>query len=273
MGFPPDGLASAMRYRPAASDLFVATYPKCGTTWVQYILYLLFRQQPIRSDERLGPRFPHLEEAGAELIEQGTPPRLIKTHLPVAMAPWSPEARYVVVIRNPFDCAVSFYFHTRGFPKHYDFADGEFADFVACFIAGEVDFGDYFDHLLPWVAKSDCENVSVVRYEDLRRNPAKLIRQIGVFCGGAAEQFVHDDDALEWVVHESSLERMKRDQQRWSSPRPEDLPFVRAGAVGRWQDLFSPAAARLLAEKFRRRTVGTAAADLWPEVIAEAEGL
>ena len=51
---------------------------------------------------------------------------MIKTHLPFAMTPWHDEALYVYVARNPFDCAVSFYHHTRGFPQHYRFADGTF---------------------------------------------------------------------------------------------------------------------------------------------------
>jgi hypothetical protein len=49
--------------------LILATYPKCGTTWVQNIMYLLLHDgEPLQADQ--GDRsevFPHLEEAGAEV--------------------------------------------------------------------------------------------------------------------------------------------------------------------------------------------------------------
>ena len=122
MGFPVEGLDSGMAYRAEADDIFVCTYPKCGTTWVQYIVYLLIRQRTLDADDSLSELFPHLEEVGREAVAALPRRRLIKTHLPRDMTPWSSEARYVVVLRNPFDCVVSFFHHTRGFPRHYDFA-------------------------------------------------------------------------------------------------------------------------------------------------------
>ena len=41
LGFPEEVFAPALKYEPDESDIFIATYPKCGTTWMQYILYLL----------------------------------------------------------------------------------------------------------------------------------------------------------------------------------------------------------------------------------------
>ena len=41
MGFPREALASALDYRAEPHDIFVASYPKCGTTWLQNIVYLL----------------------------------------------------------------------------------------------------------------------------------------------------------------------------------------------------------------------------------------
>lgn len=271
LGFPAAGLESGLRYRPAADDVFVVSYPKCGTTWLQYIVWLLLRGRPLGADETLTEAFPHLEEVGADAAAAQAAPRLIKTHLPRMLTPWSPSARYLLIARNPFDCAVSFFHHTRGFPRHYRFADGSFADFFDCFIAGEVDFGGYFEHLLSWQPVLARANVCFLSYEDLRANPRDGLRGIAGFLGGSAATAVAAEADAEQILQESSLDSMRRDQQRWSSTRPEWAPaFVRKGVVGDWRSLFSPdQAGRLLAE-FDRRLGGTALAGLWPELRAEA---
>ncbi|MDJ0729779.1 MAG: sulfotransferase domain-containing protein, partial [Crocosphaera sp.] len=44
MGFPIEGFTSALKYEAQPSDIFIVTYPKCGTTWTQYILWLMQHQ-------------------------------------------------------------------------------------------------------------------------------------------------------------------------------------------------------------------------------------
>jgi hypothetical protein len=271
LGFPPEGFASGLAYRPDDDDIFVASYPKSGTTWLQYIVFLLIRGCPLSADESLTDHFPHLEEVGADAVASQPRPRLIKTHLPFGMTPYSPGARYLVIARNPFDCAVSFYHHTRGFPRHYAFAEGRFEEFFDCFVKGEVDFGGYFDHLISWHAALRRGNVRLVTYEALKADAAAVIRQIAAFLGEAAAAAVASEASLAAVVEESGFSAMRRDQQRWSSRRPDWAPaFVRKGVVGDWRRLFTPGqAARLLAE-FDRRLEGTGLESLWPEVLAEA---
>lgn len=272
MGFPPSGLESALKYRPSASDIFVCSYPKCGTTWLQYIVYLLLHDgRPLPPGESLTAVFPHLEEVGRDAVAELPGPRLIKTHLPYAMTPWHAEAHYLYVARNPFDCAVSFYHHTRGFVKHYDFADGSFDDFFECFIDGAVDFGDYFDNLVPWIEAAEAANVLPLTYEGMKADPAAALATIAEFLGGHAARAGADPAVRERVLRESSFEGMSADLSRWSSERPAEMPkFIRKGIVGDWRNHFSARQARRLVDKFEQRTRGTRAAALWPDVLAEA---
>lgn len=270
-GFPPEGYDSALGYAPSEDDIFVASYPKSGTTWLQYIVHLLIRRRPLAPTESLTECFPHLEEVGAEGVADQARPRLIKTHLAYGPAPFSPKARYLVVARNPFDCAVSFYHHTRGFPRHYDFAEGRFEDFFDCFIKGEVDFGDYFEHLISWHAQADRDNVLFLTYETLKADTAATIRYIAAFLGEEASAAVANEAFLESVIAETDLSAMRRDQQRWSSRRPEWAPaFVRKGAVGDWRSLFSREQTRVLLTKLDRRLAGTGLEKFWPDVIGAA---
>jgi sulfotransferase len=274
MGFPVEGFESGQRYRAAPDDVFVATYPKCGTTWMQYIVYLLLHgAEPLPAGERLDAVFPHLEEVGAEAVQALPEPRLIKTHLSFERTPWHAGARYICVVRNPFDCAVSFYHHTRGFVRHYDFADGTFDEFFECFIRGEVDFGDYFDHLASWVPHARDRNVLFVTYEQMLADPQVAVAAVGAFLSGAAARVAAEPALVARIVAASSFDSMSRDQRRWSSERPANMPeFVRKGVAGDWARHFSREQARRLAAKFDERTRGTSAERLWPDVLAAARG-
>ena len=269
MGFPFAGFESGQRYRAAPGDVFVASYPKCGTTWTQYIVYLLENDgRPLPPKQRLEVQFPHLEEVGEEGVRALRPPRLIKTHLQRNRTPWSAQAKYVYVARNPFDCAVSFYHHTRGFVRHYDFAEGAWDTFFECFLRGEVDFGDYFDHLNSWWAQRSEPNVLFLTYERMLAGPAAAVRAIAEFLGGRTSELARDARRLDGIVNESGFTRMRRDQERWSSARPADMPaFVRKGVVGDWRNEFSAEQARRLADK----CLGCSAIEeLWPGLIAKA---
>ena len=269
MGFPVEGFSSALEYRARPADIFVAAYPKCGTTWVQYIVYLLLHQGvPLPGDRLLGETIPHLEEVGRGPVERLPEPRAIKTHLPFDMTPAHPKSRYIYVARNPFDCVVSFYHHTRGFAQHYDFSAGTFEDYFECFLAGEVDFGDYFDNLASWYEHRDDPNVHFLTYEALKADVRSAVVAIAEFlelpCGG-------DEATLDEVVHHSSLANMRQGQGRWSSRRPDDSPaFIRKGVVGDWLNHFSPDQAHRLADKFRVSAETSGFGRLWPDIIQAA---
>ncbi|ACB53617.1 probable sulfotransferase [Crocosphaera subtropica ATCC 51142] len=268
IGFPIEGFISALRYQAQPSDVFLVTYPKCGTTWTQYILWLMQHQgEPLSPSEKLEDYIPHLEEIGKETIEKLRQPRVIKTHFPRQLTPYHPAAKYIYVARNPFDCVVSFYHHTRGFIQHYNFADGTFDDFFECFIRGEVDFGDYFDHLLPWYEYRDEENVLFLTYENMKADLRPIIIKIANFLGGDYLNCIENEEIINKIIVNSSLKSMKKDQQRWSSKRPKNMPpFVRKGKVGSWKDYFSLKQQQRLTEKFKIRTAGTALETLWPKI-------
>ena len=81
--FSKECFESALRFQPKLGDIFVATYPKCGTTWMQnVVLNVLRRGQPL---ERPGDFFlasPFLDQLGAEESERlMIRPGVYKTHL------------------------------------------------------------------------------------------------------------------------------------------------------------------------------------------------
>ncbi|MEM7254333.1 MAG: sulfotransferase domain-containing protein [Pseudomonadota bacterium] len=269
MGFPIDGFTSALRYRSEPDDIFISTYPKCGTTWMQRIVYLIMHDgAPLPADQTMTTAIPHLEEVGSAFIDSLERPRIIKTHLPFDLSPHHPNAKVIYVARNPFDCAVSFYHHTRGFVNHYDFAEGTFDDYVTCFIRGEVDFGDYFDNVSSWLDHGDEPNFLLLTYEAMQRDLVDAIRRVGTFLGVNGAQ---DRDILARIVRHASFGEMAKNQQRWSSARPTGMtPFVRKGIVGDWQNHFSPTQTSALLARWDACPMAERMRALWPEIFEAA---
>ena len=76
LGFPLETLASSFEFTPDADDVVLATYPKCGTTWMQNILYMLYHEgREIPSDQSVTELVPHLEEMGADFVRARPRPR------------------------------------------------------------------------------------------------------------------------------------------------------------------------------------------------------
>ena len=60
--FPVECYRAALKYKPRSDDIFIASYPKCGSTWTQYILWLIFKQgEPLTSVLELIHGSPFLE--------------------------------------------------------------------------------------------------------------------------------------------------------------------------------------------------------------------
>jgi hypothetical protein len=110
----PEVFARAKAYRPAPEDVFVATQMRCGTTWMQQIVYeVVNRGAGDLSDTGHGHLYaisPWIDAlnsvsmADAPIVGK-RPTRIIKTHLPTSLCPQS-EASHLIA-RHPVSCFAS----------------------------------------------------------------------------------------------------------------------------------------------------------------------
>eukprot|EP01025_Chloroclados_australasicus_P046939 TRINITY_DN519_c0_g1_i2.p1 TRINITY_DN519_c0_g1~~TRINITY_DN519_c0_g1_i2.p1 ORF type:complete len:352 (-),score=36.08 TRINITY_DN519_c0_g1_i2:353-1267(-) len=260
--FPPffvtENIKSALKYEAKPGNIFICTYPRSGTTWMQNILYLMVHKgEPLESGVSIDGHIPYLEKMGKEFAEQIPAPGILKTHLRWDLIPKNPEAKYIYVLRNPKDQVVSYYFHavtqkTQGFV-------GDFNDYFEYYMNGATPYNDYFEHMLGWLPHLNEPNVLFVTYESLITDVAAGIKKIGHFLGGEYAQTVEDRSILESIVHHQDFKTMKANASRWRSPRSaaKGKSFMRKGEVGDWKNYLSEEQSRRLDEKYAEKTKGT----------------
>lgn len=281
---------SAVAYEPTAEDVFLVSYPKCGSTWLMNILYNILNDRPPPTNFADWSReLPLLEFQGAESVREMPRPGVIRSHLPFYVKPVSEDARYIYICRNPFDCCVSYFYHCKSFPR-YKFENGTFDEFFEMFMTGKLDFGDYFDHLLSGYEHRNNKNVLFLTYENLRKDVAAGVLMIADFLGEEHGRRLRDDKGrLDRVLLATSVKTMQermnglfkafqRDERIYMGEtiaqigedllekQPEASGFVRKGAVGDWRNHFSADQAERLKKKFASKTAGSGAASLWENV-------
>ena len=236
-------------------DIFIVTFPKSGTTWMQQIVKLL-RNGGQPNEVKLDRAIPWLEMLDSEY---GTmlgytsdiltsndllSPRAFKCHCLYELVPGglphTSHAKYIYVMRNPKDMCVSLWYHvnnTLQFDKRVSWEDH-----VRDFLSEETPFFGWFYHVLGWWKHNDAPNILFLKYEDMKTDPLTAIRSIAQFIG--IENMT--DELLQNVVKYSSFASMKQDSsanRNWQAGPGKmfyraDM-FIRKGEIGGWREHFS----------------------------------
>jgi peroxiredoxin len=236
---------------PRADDIFVVTYPRSGTTWMQMILYQLTTEG--------GMDFPHITQVCPwfeRSLKDGTAfdalpaPRVFKSHLSYRKIPKGP-CRYIYVARDGKDVAVSYYHFCT---THMGY-QGTFDDFFERFLKGEVPYGSWFRHVRGWYAHRDDPNLLFLRYEDLTADLPGCVRRIAAFCG-------LEVDPRRWpgILERCSFAFMKQHESQFD-PLTAMLyergfranSHLRQGQAGAWGDRLSPRQVRRFDQTFTKR--------------------
>jgi len=178
---------SSFQTRP--DDVFVVTYPKSGTTWLQEIVWQI-HNEGIISNEKILVRVPFLELALSENIPSTDlktlpSPRLIKSHLSYKNTPKSAskdaQCQYIYVARNPKDVAVSYFLYMKLLNALGNGYNGPWEFFLKLFMEGNVSWNCWNDHVLGWWEHRDDPNVLFLKYEDLQKDLPSHVRMIAKF--------------------------------------------------------------------------------------------
>jgi aryl sulfotransferase len=249
-------------YQPRDDDIIIATYPKCGTTWMQRIVSMLVFQSatptslwdvsPWLDMRLLGPIEDVLAKAEAQ-----THRRFFKTHLPFDALPVYAGMKFIHVARDGRDAAMSFHNFTlhmnadtqamlgainRDDPKFGDDpppvpenAAEYFSQWVDDGGAQGDDGASFFNIENSFWAERLNENVLLVHYNDLKADRDGEMRRIAKFLEIDIPESLWPD-----LISAASFEAMKVQgdelipmaQMLWEGGARR---FWHKGTTGQWQ--------------------------------------
>jgi len=240
-----ESFAAGHAYEPGPEDVFVVTQMKCGTTWMQHVVYQVLARGAgdlVESGRTLYAVSPWLESvksvAVAEAPTVGTerPGRVIKTHFPASLCPFSAEARYVYVARHPVSC----------FASCADFVAANLGPFRPGLDAIEAWFcsddamwwGSWPAHVDGWWALArERENVLFVRFEEMKADLPAVVGRVADFLGVRPL----DEAELAAVVETCGFEYMKRHEDAFEMHPPHllalDADLFVSGSAERHRDV------------------------------------
>ena len=224
----------------SANDIFLASYPRSGNTWLRFVLSEALTGHSIDFDnvDHFVPELKWHRGAAPILAGQG---RLIKTH-----EAWRKEYRKAIyIVRDVRDVALSTYART----KQLGIVDSQLDDYLRSILQGRAhQYGAWHNHVRSWLDGPLAREgkLLVIRFEDLRKNPEQALTQMVAFTGVpvSAEQIRN-------ALANNSVDAMRVKEERSRKlyqSTTEAGRFVRKGAVQGWKTVLTPAQLQLFEE-------------------------
>jgi aryl sulfotransferase len=232
-------------------DVFVVTPPKCGTTWMQTIVALLFSGDP-EVETELSVKMPWIDirirempEVAARLAAM-TQRRSMKSHTPMDGIPLDDRAHYICVFRHPLDAHFSYRKHVRNIPWSWfdtwypqDDADGitfrRFLDGGAeGFDADAMPLAHIIQHYKAALALAGRPNVSLFHYADMTADLGGTFAKLARFLDTS-----HSPHVMERLVQAATFDNMKANAARYAPSggkghMKSDTAFFHSGNSGKW---------------------------------------
>jgi hypothetical protein len=233
-------------YAPTEKDVFVCSYFKAGTNWTMQIAYQI-AQRGQGEYENVHDVIPWpdapIKKMAVPLAENpplkpsATGLRVIKTHSEAHSVPYSKQAKYICVVRDPKDVFVSSYFYVRSVIM------GKLMPSVAAwldvYLSDAALHGQWVDFLNGYWQWRDRPNVLFLTYEAMKDDLAGVIRQIAGLMGVELS-----DEEFERVYYLSSYAHMKSIGGKFYPGRVSPLSLakgqmIRSGNKGKSDELLS----------------------------------
>ena len=239
-------LASIRAMDADARTVFVASYPKSGTTWVQNVVYQLIASAAeldhisnytpfLEADRTWTAAGAVAEPAASNHARLGW--RAFNTHLLPGMLPAAaaaPAHRIVYVVRDPADCCASMWHHFSHMAPDDGGFTGTQAEFVAQWSDGAIAFGTWRRHVGAWLAAAEADpRVLLLSYEAMKADLPACVARVAAHLGLApsAELTARCLSRVDFAWMKAHEERFAPRSVAWLD-KGDGFSFVRRGEVG-----------------------------------------
>jgi len=203
--------------------MFVASYPRSGSTWLRFVLTEVLTGQP--------STFPSVNRAipqvgyHAQALRLPGGGRFIKTHESYRQE----YRRAVCLVRDPRDTLLSEY----AFQQALGLVHCDLDTYITQFLQGLVNGnGAWQVNVASWLdAAASNPEILVVRFEDLRRNPEDAVKSILDYLGA-----VVDPDSIRSSIQNNTADKMRAKELSTPQKSSKGGRFVRGGIVGGWRE-------------------------------------
>jgi sulfotransferase family protein len=221
------------------TDVFIASYPKSGVTWTRFVLFEILSGLPAgfkTTNQLMTGVGKH--NKGLRLLPGGG--RLVGTHEQYRKN----YNRAIYVVRDARDVLLSEF----AFLSALDYFHGDLDKFISTFLftcGSAYGYGPWHRHVFSWLDSpiGGTENLLLVRYEDLRKDPVAWFTRMAEFLGVGA-----DHEKIELAVANNSLQKMQEKERKEPVRASIRGRFVRNGTVRGWVSHLSPEQVRLIEE-------------------------
>jgi hypothetical protein len=214
-----------MRHRDfTPNDVFVGSYPRCGSTWLRFMLNELLVGQA-SGFKNVNEALPDVGKHNRALPVLPGNGRLIKTHEPFRRE----YKKAIYLVRDCRDVMLSEF----AYQKALGFAQENLDGYIRPFLQGKVNpFGSWKNHVQSWLDARDSgrADILLVRFEDLRGNSEEPLAEILSFLGRPAPL-----SKIREAMENNAVERM-REKEKISPQRASARGrFIGNGSVGGWR--------------------------------------
>lgn len=257
------GFYESQKFKAKKSDIFVVSFPKTGTTWVQEAVYLIGSNCDFKKAKstNLEKRFPLLELTDIDNSKTNDQQRFFKSHLPYSLLPQSvrdSKCKIIYVTRNPKDTLVSMW-HFYKMLKLLQYR-GTLKQFMEeNFITDRITYAPFSRSVLEFWERRMEENIFFITYEELTRDLVTSIRRISEFLG---KSFSEND--IQKIAYHCSFQKMsanpKVNYSQWKDngfASKEQTNFMRKGKVGDWKNYLDESMNQKMDEYIERNFKGS----------------